>query len=157
MKKFGKIFVAAGLFMGFTTVFNTNTVSAAPKRVKVQQSVKTYDLNGNFLGNTKNIKSVKYTGFRLIDGQKAYRVGKNKFVLAGDSKAWNKEYLFKVTPKKADVVATTSKGDKLTLTSGKIYKVTKVKISKKTGKQLYRLGHQYWVKASQVNVIGDKF
>lgn len=157
MKKFVKIFAAAGLVAGFAATFNTNSVSAAPKRVKVQQNVKTYDLNGKFLKNNKSIESVKYTGFRLIDGKKAYRVGKNAYVLVGDSKAWNKEYLFKVTPKTSDVVATTKKGKKLTLTKNKVYKVTKVKISKKTGKQLYRLGHHYWVKASKVSVVGSKF
>ncbi|MBD5430727.1 SLAP domain-containing protein [Lactobacillus sp.] len=157
MKKFVKIFAAAGLFTGLAATLNTNVVSAAPKRVKVQQSVKTYDTEGNFIKNTKNIKSVKYTGFRLINGQKAYRIGKNAYVLAGDSKAWDKEYLFKVMPKNnSNVVAI--KGDKkLTLTNNKIYKVIKVKISQKTGKQLYQLGNHYWVKASQVSVVGDKF
>lgn len=157
MKKFVKIFAAAGLVAGFAATFNTKTVSAAPKRIKIQQSVKTYDLNGKFLKNNKSMKSVKYTGFRLIDGKKAYRVGKNAYVLVGDSKAWDKEYLFKVTPKSDKVIATTKKGKKLTLTKDKVYKVTKVKFSKKTGKQLYRLGHHYWVKASKVSVIGDKF
>lgn len=157
MKKFVKIFAAAGLVAGFAATFNVNTVSAAPKKIKVQQSVKTYDLNGKFLKNNKNIKSVKYTGFRLINGKKAYRVGKNAYVLAGDSKAWDKEYLFKVTPKADNVVATTKKGKKLVLSKSKIYKVTKIKHDKKTGKQLYRLGHHYWVKASKVSVVGDKF
>ena len=157
MKKFVKILAAVGLVAGFTAAFNVNTVNAAPKRVKVEQNVKTYDLNGKFLKNNKNIKSVKYTGFRLINGKKAYRVGKNAYVLAGDSKAWNKKYLFKVTPKTHNVVATTKKGKKLVLSKDKIYKVTKVKFSKKTGKQLYRVGYHYWVKASRVRVVGDKF
>ncbi|MBP2058089.1 hypothetical protein J2Z60_001266 [Lactobacillus colini] len=157
MRKLVRVLTSVSLLAGFATIINTTTVNAAPRRIKVQQKVKTYDSTGKFIENTKNVKSVKYSGFRFINGQKAYRVGQDAYVLAGDSKAWNKKYLFKVIPKVDNIVLTSKKGKKLALNKNKVYKVTKVKISKKTGKQLYRLGKHYWIRASQVRVVGNKY